>query len=150
MALLSIAFSIVVAMSCDFVEVDYPENSNSNLTSLTIGQYRYNPDGEGCRKFTSDQINVSWEFKAGQIGLLIAVGTTSFLLCFLFKFSFACAFLSSLTCAPFLVISVSYRDHYPLVSPMLLLEILLQSTHYDDFIHHCHYRHGTDISHLCK
>jgi hypothetical protein len=106
MAIASLIFSMVVAASCEFIVVEIDEGSNtanstSLNTSLTYGQFRFNPDGEGCRKFSSDDYDVTWELVAGQVGLLLATGTSSFLLCSLL-FCFACAFRRHSLVCPFL------------------------------------------------
>jgi hypothetical protein len=149
MAALALAFSIVVLSTCDFVIVDLPSNSTTNLTTLTFGQYRYNPDGEGCRSLSSANIDVSWDFITGQVGLFLATSTSSFLVCSLL-FCFACAFCRHSLACPFLVISLCYSDRYPLISPILLLQILLQSMHYDNSISPCHCRHDNDIFYFFK
>ena len=96
MAIASLVFSMVVAASCEFIVVEIDEGSNTaNLTSLnsslTYGQFRFNPDDEGCQPFKNYDYEVSGELVAGQVGLLVAIGTSSFLLCSLL-FCFACAF----------------------------------------------------------
>lgn len=108
MAIASLIFSIVVAASCEFIVVEISEGSNTanltslqNFTSLTYGQFRYNPDGQGCRKFTTNDNDVKWELITGQVGLLMATGTSSFLLCSLL-FCFACAFRRHSLMCPFL------------------------------------------------
>jgi ABC-type transport system involved in multi-copper enzyme maturation permease subunit len=78
LAFVALIFSLTVALSCDFVEVVLSENSpesltSSNLTSLSLGQYRYNPNGEGCQSLRQNNIDISWDFITGQIGLLVAV-----------------------------------------------------------------------------